>query len=213
MFCPNCGSKFKNIVVKSHYGINIELEQCLSCGGIWCDDLEIYRISPESTQGIDKLDIKKLKEFTPIKQELVCPKCKIVLQEFKNPYFPKQIKIEHCFKCGGFWLNRGELTQFKEWQQQQKIKKKLSLKELKIKDKELSKELNGLLAMAELSDLERKKTFEAWAEAGKFLAQKAHPYTIVARTGIKSEEAAKIVAYIYIILQILSQIAIRLITK
>ena len=46
MFCPNCKSKFKKVVVKSHYGVNIELDQCPRCGGVWSDDLEMFKVSP-----------------------------------------------------------------------------------------------------------------------------------------------------------------------
>lgn len=199
MYCPNCEAKLKDVVVKSHYGATIELNQCPNCGGIWCDKLEIYGISPEEAHGIEKLDVKKLEEFKLIKKELICPRCKNALIEFKDPHFPRQINLEHCFKCGGFWLNRGELVQFKEWQ---KIKSKKSRKEILEKNREFSKQIERLF------DLERKGTLEIWGEAGRFLSQ---PVKLGRPSiGLQSEESTKVVAYIFIIIQIISLIARRL---
>jgi Zn-finger nucleic acid-binding protein len=209
MNCSNCDSKLKKVAVKSHYGVNIELNQCSLCGGIWCDDLEMFRISPKSARKIDKVNIQKLKELKPIKKALKCPKCKSSLKEFKDPYFPKQINLEHCLKCGGFWLNRGELTQFKKWQKG-KITK--SRKELSEKDKELAKEMNRMLESS------KDRTLETWGKIGDFLSQPAHPYNIgvsrpmrVYRYHLKDEKAAKVAAYMYIVIYIISQIARRLI--
>lgn len=195
MLCPNCQTKFKKVLAKCWYNFNVELDQCPNCGGIWCDKYELYRVSPEGVETIEKLDVKKLREFKPIKKDLICPRCKIALEEFKDPYFPKQIKLGHCPNCGGFWLNRGALVKFKEWQQKRKAEA-LRKKE----DKEFSQEIKKMLIS------QRKNPFKVWGEAGKFLSQRIHPFQIKPKVELESEEAAKVVAYVFIIIQIVTQI-------
>jgi Zn-finger nucleic acid-binding protein len=199
MICPNCNTKLKKVIMKSHYGAIVELNQCPECGGVWCDKTEMHRVSSKSVRLIEKLDAKKLKKFTLIKKKLVCPKCKNLLKEFNDPYFPKQIKLEYCTKCKGFWLNRGELTQFKDWQAD---RGKVSKKELSIKDNELDKQMKQILALNEDS------TLETWGQVGKFLSQPVHRFR-----GFSSEikdvnsDAKKIIVSVYILFQIIVQIA------
>lgn len=189
MHCPNCGSRLKKVVVKSHYGVKIELNQCPCCGGVWCDDLEMHRVSSKSALWLGKLDAKKLQELVEIKKKLICPKCGNLLKEFKDPFFPKQIKLEHCSQCGGFWLNRGELSQFKKWQ--------LRKPEISKKDKELNAQMDKILA------LHKDKTIQTWGKVGKFLSQPAN-----AKMSVRDENnSSKIISYMHIVFQLLYQLA------
>jgi uncharacterized protein len=140
MNCPNCQTTFQEVQVKSRYGANIKINQCPNCGGIWCNSLDMSSIAPEEAEKIDELDIKKLAESSPINKKLSCPQCHGELQHFKDENFPDQIKISFCPKCMAFWLNRGELAEFKEWQEV-KINKARS-------DKELKEQINSVLAGA-----------------------------------------------------------------
>ncbi len=190
MHCPNCDLKLEKVVAKSHYGVDVELNQCPGCGGVWCDDLEMHRVSPKSARSLGKLNAKKLQKLVPIKKKLVCPRCRGPLKEFKDPYFPKQIKLEHCFSCGGFWLNRGELLQFKDWQ-----KKKAEITEqgtVKI-DKELEAQMGKIL------DLHKNKTIQTWGKVGKFLNQSAN-------SPQSNSDVSKTMGYIGAVFQILCQI-------
>lgn len=211
MNCPNCQSKFKKVILKSHYGVNIELEQCPDCGGIWCDNLEMYRVSPNEALKVDKLDIKKLEEFTLIKKKLICPKCKASLKEFKDTFFPKQIKLEYCPKCRGLWLNRGELSQFKKWQ---KEKIKISPKEKLEKNKELAHQLEKIVI---LEKLKKGESYGGREKTEKALKKAVPPSTFLMGLGpselVKNKEYAKIIAYFYVIIQILFLIAKRVIVR
>ena len=144
MNCPNCGSKFNDIVLKSHYGAPVKLMQCPSCGGVWCGSVELVSISPEQAENFEKINVSKLAEFTSIKKNLQCPQCGKSLTEFKDANFPSQVKILFCPQCKGFWLNRGELTEFKEWQEK-KIES-VHQEFLQKKDGELQNDLAGIMA-------------------------------------------------------------------
>ena len=194
MHCPNCDLKLEKVVAKSHYGADVELNQCPGCGGVWCDDLEMHRVSSKSVQSLSKLNTRKLQKLVPIKKKLVCPKCRGLLKEFKDPYFPKQIKLEHCSSCGGFWLNRGELLQFKNWQQP-----KITKQETAKMDKELEVQMDKIL------DLHKNKTIQTWGEVGKFLNQSAS-------SSQGNDDVSKTMGYIGTVFQILYQIA-RLLIK
>ena len=179
------------MIAKSHYGADVELNQCPGCGGVWCDDLEMHRVSPRSVRSLNKLNAKKLQKLVPIKKNLTCPKCRGSLKEFKDPYFPKQIKLEHCYDCGGFWLNRGELLQFKDWQQKRSgITKQRIVK--------MNKELEG--QMDKILDLHKNKTVQTWGKVGKFLNQSAS-------SSQGNDDVSKTMGYIGAVFQILYQIA------
>ena len=195
MQCPNCQSRLNKVFAKCRYGVNIELDQCFGCGGIWCDDLEMYRIDPKLAKDIDEINIEKLTELKPIKKELICPRCRSALEDFKDPYFPENIKLEQCFKCGGIWLNRGRLTQFKNWQKE-RIKK--SKKEKLEENKEFADEINKLLI------LNRDRKIDTLGKIGKFLKQPARRESIYffnPKTGL--------LGVIFFILQIIFQAAVR----
>lgn len=162
MNCPNCLSKFNNVVLKSHYGADVEVEQCPLCGGIWCDGLEMHSISISDAKQHEKIDLQKLIEPAPIGRELNCPRCHVLLKEFKDPNFPEQIKLDFCSKCEGFWLNRGELSEFKEWQNN----KILAQNQVAGNDnKKLSTQIDALL------DSKKNNSFEMWGKIGNALNQ------------------------------------------
>jgi Zn-finger nucleic acid-binding protein len=116
MNCPNCGELLSDVQAKSHYGSQIKISQCPNCGGIWCNGSEMVSVSPDDAKRIDEVDVSKLSNPSLIKKELHCPKCGNPLQNFKDPSFPQQIKVSYCTKDMGYWFNRGELAEYKEWQ-------------------------------------------------------------------------------------------------
>lgn len=124
------------------------LDQCPTCGGVWCDKLELYRVSHHAAHKLENIKPESLSENKPINKKLICPKCHKEMIKLDDPYFPSQIAVECCPECFGFWLNRGELVEFKNWQQAKKeaIRKQNLKKEEEIKkEKELKKQLARLL--------------------------------------------------------------------
>ncbi|MFZ2969808.1 MAG: hypothetical protein WA063_01535, partial [Minisyncoccia bacterium] len=68
-------------------------------------------------------------------------------------------------KCGGIWMNRGEATEFKLWQEE----KKNSSANPSDKDKEFQKSLRELL------ETSRNNSFESVGKMGKLLSLKIDP--------------------------------------
>jgi len=108
MRCPNCEREMEEVKVTSHYDTPIFVEQCSSCGGLWFDQLELFRIKHDQAGRLDKSLLQKDKVFT--KERLKCPRDGKELIVFHDPHFPEEIKVESCTQCRGFWFNRGELS-------------------------------------------------------------------------------------------------------
>jgi Zn-finger nucleic acid-binding protein len=119
----------KKVYTKIKWGKLIRLNQCPSCGGIWFDKWELYPITKQEAKKINKANVRKLRKVTPIISTVVsCPKCHLKLTVFKDPNLPSQLQIDRCNKCGGLWLNRGELQEYKKMQEKKTKKAKESFK-------------------------------------------------------------------------------------
>ena len=105
-------------VLPANPGQLIVLDQCLNCGGIWCDKWELFPIDSAAAQELERVDAVKLRRPTAaqLPQELFCPRCTAKLLAARDPSLPPDLRLRRCFKCDGNWLNRGQLTQFKTYQ-------------------------------------------------------------------------------------------------
>ena len=119
MICPNEHSKMHQVVVHSHYGQPILLEQCEKCGGIWFDEMELYRAKIGEAEKIEVLNRELLQESADIKNsKLFCPREGAELHQFTDKNFPQGIILLRCPVCNGFWLNRGEFTKYQKARQE-----------------------------------------------------------------------------------------------
>lgn len=114
--CPHCRKEMSHVDMLSHYGINIMIDQCAICGGMWFDNAELYQIDPaESTRA----DFAQLSHNSMFTREITCPNDATPLESFHDPQYPKTLTIKQCPTCFGTWLNRGEFHAFSA--QRQKI--------------------------------------------------------------------------------------------
>jgi len=85
------------------------------CGGIWFDNFEISKFDePHESEGEALLDIERDESITvdPDKR-LKCPRCDdiVLMRHFFS--VKKQVELDECPGCGGFWLDAGELRQIR----------------------------------------------------------------------------------------------------
>lgn len=108
MNCPRCQSAL-------YHGENqsIHLDVCQKgCGGIWFDHRELKKLDesheadPKFLEFLDQgsrgtIDLGKL---------VKCPVCPD--QPMKRYFWSvkRQVEVDECPKCGGMWLDAGELT-------------------------------------------------------------------------------------------------------
>ena len=130
------------VQITANYGLPLFLDQCDTCGGIWFDESELYRAKQGEAEKIDLLDTYILSTSTPVNSKAhLCPRDGAQLCRFNDANFPKDIFIERCPSCNGFWLNRGEFTKFQHARQAM-----LTPKEPTEADKKLQEQIQSILA-------------------------------------------------------------------
>ncbi len=119
--CPYCQCDMKQVTARANPGELVVLDQCETCGGIWCDKWELFPIEPQEASRLDPIDEELLR--APVKLEdkpLYCPRCTERLQQFHDPLLPLDIQFQRCPRCDGIWLNRGVFSLYKRFQQEKR---------------------------------------------------------------------------------------------
>ncbi|MDD5090918.1 MAG: zf-TFIIB domain-containing protein [Candidatus Wallbacteria bacterium] len=105
MNCPLCS---KAMTEEDFGGVAVDV--CSSCGGIWFDWMELRKLD-ETREGMGSALKKALEQ--PVREKrttgaLKCPRCDAALKCHKYQ-FNKNVDIDECYACGGFFLDSGEL--------------------------------------------------------------------------------------------------------
>jgi len=145
MICPACGNTLSKLKVN-----NIEFDVCKGgCGGVWFDWFELQKVDEQhEAAGEALLDIEQDPGTkVDFSKKRKCPKCGdvVMMQHFFS--VKRKVMVDECPKCGGFWLDCGELReirkQFKTDEEREQAAKKFvkevagpKLAEMKKKDKE-----------------------------------------------------------------------------
>lgn len=108
MNCPTCKNILKEVSIE-----DILLDVCKEgCGGIWFDNFELEKMD-EPHEFTDEMLNELLSIESPVEydqsQKRICPKCKDVIM-MKNFFsVKKEVQVDRCPKCAGYWLDEGEL--------------------------------------------------------------------------------------------------------
>ncbi len=149
------------VKAESHYGQSVKLDQCPECGGIWFDQYELYMPKPGQAALIESLDRDILCTPAAISNsEHLCPRDRSKLIRFNDPYFPKELIIERCPVCGGFWLNRGEFSKYQKFRQERWQKNEENVVDIK-----LQQDVDQILAQHQTGD-----ATDTLGRLGKFLS-------------------------------------------
>ena len=100
--CVKCTS----VLDKSKVG-EIEVDLCPSCGGLWLDKGEIERLGKTSSTEVDGLReaLTGGAQAGVSETPTSCPACPGKLREVRVG----RVIVDVCGKCGGLFLDRGEL--------------------------------------------------------------------------------------------------------
>lgn len=117
MNCPKCESPLNNVLIKTRpeYGGDIlrdaeairqmELDQCLSCNGVWFDAKELDQYLAEK---LLILESPKVKDSDALNRKIgKCPKCGLAMEKKDAP--KDTFDIDACKACGGIWLDSTEI--------------------------------------------------------------------------------------------------------
>jgi Zn-finger nucleic acid-binding protein len=107
MKCPACGRTLQQIKAG-----NITVDVCKGgCGGIWFDQFELEKVGePHEAAGESLLDIQRDESIVvDYAGKRMCPKCEgiVMMRHFFS--VEKQVEVDECPSCAGYWLDYGEL--------------------------------------------------------------------------------------------------------
>ena len=128
--CPRCEIAMNPVTARATPGTLIQSDQCRQCGGVWCDQWELFPLDLDDAERIDAVDEKLLTQPVALGgKTLYCPRCTGQLHWFKEPLLPADVHLLRCMHCDGIWLNRGELRRYKRFQRKTQLEK-LSAEEI-----------------------------------------------------------------------------------
>ena len=107
MKCPACGNALQKMIIGE-----VSVDVCRGgCGGIWFDNHELRKFDePHDAAGEALLDIEKNENVhVDFRKKRKCPKCDnlVMMRHFSS--VKRQVEIDECPRCGGVWLDYGEL--------------------------------------------------------------------------------------------------------
>jgi hypothetical protein len=108
MKCPACFARLTETEVAS-----IKVDVCEGgCGGIWFDGFELQHVDEESETAGESLLYVTHDPAVQVdhSRRRNCPRCEGI--KLKRHFFSarRQVEVDQCPNCGGYWLDRGELA-------------------------------------------------------------------------------------------------------
>lgn len=112
MECPVCSRVLSPVKAG---GVTVDV--CVNgCGGIWLDQFELQRLDdPVESAGelLNEVSESRGSDQSPSAKSSAskrnCPRCRdaVMMRHFFSPR--RQVIVDECPQCGGFWLDAGEL--------------------------------------------------------------------------------------------------------
>ena len=111
MKCPACANQLQPVTIE-----NVTVDVCKDgCGGVWFDNFEIKKFDePHESAGniLEQLQTRSDTAIEPDKR-YKCPKCDDVVMMRHFFSVKKQITVDECPGCAGYFLDAGELKQIR----------------------------------------------------------------------------------------------------
>ena len=107
MKCPACGNVLRERTVG-----DVTVDVCEGgCGGIWFDRFELKKFDePHESAGAQLLEVERDNAVTvDHTKKRMCPKCDNIVMMRHFFSVKKQVEVDECPGCAGFWLDTGEL--------------------------------------------------------------------------------------------------------
>jgi len=108
MKCPACDG---TLCEKEAGGIIVDVCEG-GCGGLWFDNFELRKFDePHEAEGEALLDVETdPAALVDLAVRRECPVCPGIVM-MRHPFSPcDEVEIDECPKCGGVWLDAGELA-------------------------------------------------------------------------------------------------------
>lgn len=114
MKCPACYNELKELQLGT-----LVVDVCRGgCGGVWFDAFELKRISQQDRATAETLlDVPRDPDIAvDASRKRECPRCPGV--KLHRHFFSarRQVQVDECPNCSGYWLDAGELATIREEQ-------------------------------------------------------------------------------------------------
>ena len=111
MNCPRCKSPLKTIDLGEYGGeyAAVVIDSCPECGGVWYDRGELDARDESVWTNVEALDLETRLSGG---RRALCPRCEVPMVQV-SPKGAREIVIDRCPDCFGFWLDSGELESIK----------------------------------------------------------------------------------------------------
>jgi len=111
MKCPACFNELTEMQVGS-----VKVDVCEGgCGGIWLDAFELQRVDDEEEEaGARLLAIERDEQIVvDVMRKRDCPRCTHI--KLQRHFFSakRQVEVDQCPNCSGYWLDAGELAKIR----------------------------------------------------------------------------------------------------
>ena len=112
MKCPACSNKMSEVQVQ-----DVSVDVCKDgCGGIWFDWFELKKVDePHESLGEDLIHVRRDSRVeVDLDAGRHCPRCEgqSLLRHFAS--VKREVTIDECPACAGFFLDYGELNQIRD---------------------------------------------------------------------------------------------------
>jgi len=111
MKCPACFNQLKQMQVGT-----LVVDVCDGgCGGVWFDAFELQRVDEEPEVAGDRLlEIRRDERIKvdPLRKR-ECPRCEGIKLKRHFSSATRNVEVDECPNCGGYWLDAGELAQIR----------------------------------------------------------------------------------------------------
>jgi len=118
MKCPACSTRLR---VKKTEDMIVDVCK-YGCGGLWLDRSEYKKVDQQNeTAGKELLHIER-NPHIKVNHSLrrMCPRCETIVMARRFSSFKRQVEIDTCPYCGGYWLDGGELERIRSLFEDQK---------------------------------------------------------------------------------------------
>jgi Zn-finger nucleic acid-binding protein len=107
MRCPVCDVDLRQSDLGEHGFVVIDT--CPKCSGIWCDKTELDRLDDSVWTDVEGSPLSKAAGHAARQ----CPRCSETMEPL-SPEDDKDLVVDRCTSCGGFWLDHGELERMRQ---------------------------------------------------------------------------------------------------
>lgn len=109
--CPDCHTELKT---EPWFGVNLDI--CPLCAGTWFDSGELGPFLQHDPPAMLQVEDQHLPEVfrRESPSTRTCPSCAEPLHGFRY-LCSSPVELDSCEKCGGIWVEDGELRKINEW--------------------------------------------------------------------------------------------------